>query len=262
MDAKLVVIGGKASKRQVSLNLPTVIGRSRDADLTVAHPMVSRQHCELFDVNGLLRVRDLGSLNGTYVGKERVREADLYPNDEITVGPLTFRIKYRFVGEIASAPKVLPASEPPEPDGGEQAVQVEPVDVEPASGARPGAPQADEVAEVEGQPGIAPTDGAMPDFAAWDAIDSPPSEPVPSEQPPPPLPFDRPAGVEKETEMVIGQGEEPLSPVAPDERPPIEVVPIDEAEAENGRETACWDEIPSPDSDAAEDPDFKDASDD
>ncbi len=48
-EAKLIVVGGKASKRDVALELPTTIGRSRQADLTVAHAMVSRQHCELFE---------------------------------------------------------------------------------------------------------------------------------------------------------------------------------------------------------------------
>ena len=64
MDAKLVIVGGKANKGPISLKLPTVIGRSREADLTVAHPMISRQHCRLFEVDGLLKIRDLGSLNG------------------------------------------------------------------------------------------------------------------------------------------------------------------------------------------------------
>ncbi|MFH1265802.1 MAG: FHA domain-containing protein, partial [Planctomycetota bacterium] len=64
MDAKLVIVGGKANKSQVSVKLPTVIGRSREADLTVAHPMISRKHCELYEVDGLVRIRDLGSLNG------------------------------------------------------------------------------------------------------------------------------------------------------------------------------------------------------
>jgi pSer/pThr/pTyr-binding forkhead associated (FHA) protein len=48
MEAKLVITKGKANKAEVKLKLPTTIGRSREADLTIAHPMVSRQHCQLF----------------------------------------------------------------------------------------------------------------------------------------------------------------------------------------------------------------------
>ena len=100
MDAKLTVVGGKASKSRVSVKLPAVIGRSREADLTVAHPMVSRKHCELYEVDGLLMIRDLGSLNGLYVGGKQVSEAALHPNAEFAVGPLTFRVEYEFAGEI------------------------------------------------------------------------------------------------------------------------------------------------------------------
>jgi predicted component of type VI protein secretion system len=109
MDAKLVIVGGKAGKGPISLKLPAIIGRSRDADLTVAHPMVSRQHCELFEVDGLLKVRDLGSLNGTLVGQEKVKEADLRPQAEFTVGPLTFRVEYEYAGPAAVA---APAEQP------------------------------------------------------------------------------------------------------------------------------------------------------
>ena len=111
MQAKLVIVGGKANKRDVLLKLPTVIGRSREADLTVAHPMVSRKHCELFEVDGLLKIRDLGSLNGTLVAGERITEAELRPDDEFTVGPLTFCVDYEYAGEIAAAPPAGEAAE-------------------------------------------------------------------------------------------------------------------------------------------------------
>ena len=47
MNAKLVVVTGKTSKRIVELDLPCVLGRSREADVTVAHPLISRRHCEI-----------------------------------------------------------------------------------------------------------------------------------------------------------------------------------------------------------------------
>jgi len=70
MDAKLVIVGGRPAKADLS-EAPTIIGRSRQSDLTVAHPMISRQHCKLFEVDGLLKIQDLGSLNGTFVGRKR-----------------------------------------------------------------------------------------------------------------------------------------------------------------------------------------------
>ena len=87
MEAHLLVVGGKANKSEIKLQLPTIIGRSRDADLTMAHPMVSRQHCELYEESGLLKIRDLGSLNGTFVDGEQIHQADLMPEAEFTVAP-------------------------------------------------------------------------------------------------------------------------------------------------------------------------------
>ncbi len=94
MQANLTVVGGKANRQRVSLTLPVVIGRSRKAGLTIAHAMVSRRHCEIFESEGLVRIRDLGSTNGTFVGGNRVEEAVLRPHDQFTIGPLTFEVDY------------------------------------------------------------------------------------------------------------------------------------------------------------------------
>ena len=94
MDAKLVVVGGDAEVREIKLRLPCILGRGRDAALTLSHPLVSRQHCELFEQDGTLVVRDLGSLNGTYIGSERITQASLRPGELLTIGPITFRAVY------------------------------------------------------------------------------------------------------------------------------------------------------------------------
>lgn len=103
MEARLTVVGGKANKSEVVLRVPAILGRSRHAELTISHPLVSRQHCEVFEVQGMLRIRDLGSLNGTYLGGERIVESPLRPNDEITIGPLTFRVEYELLGDATAA---------------------------------------------------------------------------------------------------------------------------------------------------------------
>ncbi len=106
MQAKLVVVGGKTSKRIVPLTLPTVLGRSRQADLTVAHPLISRRHCRIFEQDGVILVRDLGSLNGTMVAGRRIEQAPLLPDGEFTIGPLTFRVLYQYDGD----PQAVPAT--------------------------------------------------------------------------------------------------------------------------------------------------------
>jgi hypothetical protein len=112
MEAKLIIIKGKANKAEVALKLPCTIGRSREADLTIAHPMVSRQHCQVFEVDGLLKIRDLGSLNGTFLGDQQIQEAELYPNTEFSIGPLTFRAVYEYAGPAGAEPRFTPAGEP------------------------------------------------------------------------------------------------------------------------------------------------------
>ncbi len=72
--------------------LPLVFGRGREVDVTLASPLVSRRHCELYESGGRLCVRDLESLNGTFVGEERVDEQPLASGDRLTVGAAIFEV--------------------------------------------------------------------------------------------------------------------------------------------------------------------------
>ena len=72
------------------LAVPFVIGRSHDANLTIPHPMVSRRHCLIFEVNGTFRLQDLGSLNGTCLGQERIPEMELHTGSEFLIGNIRF----------------------------------------------------------------------------------------------------------------------------------------------------------------------------
>ena len=94
----------KRSEREVTLQLPAVLGRSREADVTVAHPLISRRHCEISESNGLLMLRDMASLNGTMIGGRRVESAPLLPDAEFMIGPLTFRVLYEYDGDLESVP--------------------------------------------------------------------------------------------------------------------------------------------------------------
>ena len=71
----------------------TVIGRQQECDLCIPLMIVSRRHCQLNRDGGELRVRDLGSRNGTYVNGQKVEEASLNPGDELHVGPLKFAVQ-------------------------------------------------------------------------------------------------------------------------------------------------------------------------
>ena len=100
VNAKLVVVGGGDAKAaEVQLKLPTVIGRGKESGLTVPHALVSRRHTEIFERDGKLFVKDLGSLNGTFVNNLRIEDAQpLEPNQLLTLGNVTFRAVYEIHG--------------------------------------------------------------------------------------------------------------------------------------------------------------------
>ena len=100
MDAKLVVVSGDAQASEYPLNLPAIIGRSRTADIKLGHALVSRKHAEFFESDGELAVRDLGSLNGTFVGDSRISDATLVPpGGMVTIGAVTFQAVYGDMSE-------------------------------------------------------------------------------------------------------------------------------------------------------------------
>ena len=64
----------------------TEIGRHPDSEIFLDDITVSRRHAEIRRDTGAFSLHDVGSLNGTYVNRERVEEADLTTGDEIQVG--------------------------------------------------------------------------------------------------------------------------------------------------------------------------------
>ena len=98
MDVKLIVVEGDTSADEVSVTLPAVIGRGRDAAVMLRHPLISRRHCELYESNGRMHVKDLNSLNGTFVDHNNIDEAVVPTGSLLTVGGYTFRVDYQDAG--------------------------------------------------------------------------------------------------------------------------------------------------------------------
>ena len=70
-----------------------VLGRSAEADIPVRHTSISREHCAFLKHAGAWMIEDLGSANGTWVGREKVNGRGLLTErDAIRVGQarLTF----------------------------------------------------------------------------------------------------------------------------------------------------------------------------
>ena len=81
----------------------TTSGRHPDSDIFLDDVTVSRRHAEFHREAGVFTVRDVGSLNGTYVNRERVESATLANADEVQIG------KFRLV--FLSGPKHATPSE-------------------------------------------------------------------------------------------------------------------------------------------------------
>ncbi len=95
MEAKLVALApAEIINTEFNLQLPVTIGRGRDAKIKLVHGQISRLHCEVYEDNGELKARDLGSLNGTFVDGERVSDAALKPGGMLNIGSVTFRAVY------------------------------------------------------------------------------------------------------------------------------------------------------------------------
>lgn len=62
------------------------IGRHPDSDIFLNDVTVSRRHAEITLRDGEYYIKDAGSLNGTYMNRERVEEEKLCPGSEIQIG--------------------------------------------------------------------------------------------------------------------------------------------------------------------------------
>ena len=88
----LVVKRGPQVGSRFSLDRPlTSAGRHPESDIFLDDITVSRRHAEVRNDGHRLVVADVGSLNGTYLNRERIEAAGLAGGDEVQIG------KYRLV---------------------------------------------------------------------------------------------------------------------------------------------------------------------
>ena len=91
-NALLVVQRGPNAGSRFLLDADvTSAGRAPDSDIFLDDVTVSRRHAEFTRAAQGYLVRDVGSLNGTYVNRERIEEVLLADGDEVQIG------KYRLV---------------------------------------------------------------------------------------------------------------------------------------------------------------------
>ncbi|UCE99060.1 MAG: FHA domain-containing protein [Planctomycetota bacterium] len=91
MNVNLLLFKKNGSHKIIPLpSSATIIGRRRSCDLHIPLASVSRRHCQLNHDNGVWRIRDVGSRNGTYLNGKRVEEAEIKAGDSVRIGPLAF----------------------------------------------------------------------------------------------------------------------------------------------------------------------------
>lgn len=85
MGGRITVISPEGT-RETILQEHNTLGRHPGNSVQVLDRIVSKEHCHIDLVDGVFVLKDLGSLNGTYVNGERAATQPLYPGDEITLG--------------------------------------------------------------------------------------------------------------------------------------------------------------------------------
>ena len=87
--------------------LPFEMGRGDAADYTIYSPRVSKRHAAIVWDNGIFRVRDLGSTNGTFVNGKRVGEAVLRHGDILHLADKEFLFHWQEQGTVSKARETM-----------------------------------------------------------------------------------------------------------------------------------------------------------
>ncbi|MCW2756124.1 MAG: Forkhead-associated protein [Marmoricola sp.] len=86
-SALLIVQRGPGAGSRYLLDTDEVsAGRHPESDIFLDDITVSRRHVEFHRDGGTFRVHDVGSLNGTYVNRDRIDDALLQNGDEVRIG--------------------------------------------------------------------------------------------------------------------------------------------------------------------------------
>ncbi len=101
-------VEGISQKRWV-FSPPAVAGREPGSQLCIDHDSISRKHCQFsLTGEGALVIKDLESMNGTYVNDARVQQATLMPGQLIQIGALRLMIEFSGDEDDPHAPVAKP----------------------------------------------------------------------------------------------------------------------------------------------------------
>jgi hypothetical protein len=116
LNAELRVLDGKHEGKSIPLSVKKfLVGREQDCQLRPNSDLVSRHHCVFTIDDFSVRLRDLGSTNGTYVNGTRLTGVVvLQPGDQVSIGKLNLELVVLAEAPFApeAAPEVAPAQQP------------------------------------------------------------------------------------------------------------------------------------------------------
>lgn len=105
---RLILLDPSGADRAVPLERTEFhIGREPDNDLVLADDTVSRHHARLVDTGHGWLLEDLGSANGTRVGRERITRKLLDPGEVFHIGVAAFQIEDPQVAAPPEAPSAF-----------------------------------------------------------------------------------------------------------------------------------------------------------
>jgi hypothetical protein len=92
---KLVVVQGERAGTVIDLTgVPITIGRANDATLVVTDDYASSRHARIYAQDGQWIVEDLGSTNGTYLGRTKVsRPMPVPPGVPVRIGKTVIELR-------------------------------------------------------------------------------------------------------------------------------------------------------------------------
>jgi Mrp family chromosome partitioning ATPase len=94
----------------------TTIGCDPESTVPVDDESISQHHCEIVSRNGEVIVKDLGSMNGTFINGERIVETTLKPDQRLRVGNVEFLVQSQEMAKnLAVATQTTSATPPWDP---------------------------------------------------------------------------------------------------------------------------------------------------
>ena len=98
------------------------LGRNPTNNFRISDPSISSFHAEIVVADNVIRVRDLGSTNGTYIDEVKVQDAVLKPENVLRLGNVRFAVDEVVVTPVCQ----VPASTSEQSDGAAAQVELAP----------------------------------------------------------------------------------------------------------------------------------------